>query len=208
MGARRPDAPAGIGGRIDHIAQVIPSGQLDTWVLFYGAVLGLAPKASTLMIDPYGVIKSRALESDNQALRIALNASERPNTTVGRSLGQFGGAGVHHIAIAVDDVVATVQALRERGAPMLKIPANYYDDLAAKIEVDDATLAAWQQLDIMVERQGGAEFLHAYSLPFDGRFFFEVIERRGGYDGYGAADAPVRLAALAMWQSTHPSETS
>jgi 4-hydroxyphenylpyruvate dioxygenase len=208
MGARRSGAPAGAYGRIDHIAQVIPSGQQGTWVLFYRAVLGLEPKASTLMIDPYGVIKSRALESDNQALRVALNVSERPNTTVGRSLGHFGGAGVHHIAIAVDDVVATVQALRERGAPMLKIPANYYDDLAAKIDVDADTLARWQQLDIMVERQGGAEFLHAYSLPFDGRFFFEVIERRGGYDGYGATDAPVRLAALAMWQSTHPSETS
>jgi 4-hydroxyphenylpyruvate dioxygenase len=211
LDAAAADTPAGTAfgalGRIDHIAQVIPAGQLDTWVLFYRAVLGLQPKGSTVMHDPYGVIRSRALESDNRALRLALNVSERPSTAVARSVGHFGGAGVHHIAIAVADVVATVQRLRDLGAEMLKIPDNYYDDLASKLDVDDDTLALWQRLGIMVERGADGEFLHAYSVPFDGRFFFEVIERRGGYDGYGATDAPVRLAALAQWHSTHSQST-
>lgn len=139
---------------------------------------------------------------------MALNVSERPSTAVARSVGHFGGAGVHHIAIAVSDVVATVRQLRGLGAAMLKTPDNYYDDLASKIDVDDDTLAEWQGLGIMVERGAGGEFLHAYSVPFDGRFFFEVIERRGGYDGYGATDAPVRLAALAQWHGSQPTQTS
>jgi 4-hydroxyphenylpyruvate dioxygenase len=55
----------------------------------------------------------------------------------------------------------------------------------------------------MLERSGEGEILHAYSTPFDNRFFFELIERRHGYQGYGAANAPFRLAALAHWASQH-----
>lgn len=193
--------PFGQGARIDHISHVLPAGQLDSWVLFYRALLGLAPKANTMLHDPYGMIKSRALESSNQAVRYALNVSERPGTTVGRTVGQFGGAGIQHIAIAVQDVVATVQQARKRGATMLEISANYYDDLGAKYGTPQATLDLWRSLGIMMDRVGDTELLHAYTVPFDNRFFFEIIERRNGYQGYGAGDAPVRLAAQARWQS-------
>ena len=131
--------------------------------------------------------------------------SDRPGTVVGRTVGQFGGAGIHHIAIAVDDVVATVRQLRARGMPMLAIPANYYDDLGAKYGIEQATLAARSELGVKLERSGEGEILHAYSTPFDNRFFFELIERRNGYEGYGAGNAPFRLAALAHWASQHGS---
>jgi 4-hydroxyphenylpyruvate dioxygenase len=39
--------------------------------------------------------------------------------------------------------------------------------------------------------------LHCYSEPFAGGFYFEFVQRIGGYDQYGAANAPVRMAALA-----------
>lgn len=197
------DTCLGTGARIDHIAAVLPPGQLDSWVLFYRALLGLEPQPNTVLHDPYGIIRSRALEAPNRKVRYALNVSDRPGTVVGRTVGQFGGAGIHHIAIAVDDVVATVRQLRARGMPMLAIPANYYDDLGAKYGIEQATLEAWSALGVMLERSGEGEILHAYSTPFDNRFFFELIERRHGYQGYGAANAPFRLAALAHWASRH-----
>ena len=200
-----PFAPA---GRIDHIAQVIPAGHVERWVLFYRAVLGLQPKGQAVLHDPYGVIRSRPLESDNGALRYALNVSERDSTAVARSVGQFGGAGVHHIAVEVPDAEGAVQRLRASGATLLPIPANYYDDLAARYGLPAELLARWQAAGLMFERDAaGGEFLHAYTVPFDGRFYFEIIQRRGGYSGYGAVDAPVRLAALAQWQHAHPAES-
>jgi 4-hydroxyphenylpyruvate dioxygenase len=112
---------------------------------------------------------------------------------------------VHHVAVQVADAEASARSLRAGGAPMLAIPANYYDDLEARYALDPALVARWRLLGLMYERApDGSELLHAYTLPFDGRFFFEIVERRGGYDGYGAADAPVRLAALAQWQGAQP----
>lgn len=195
-----PDSCLGEAARIDHIAAVLPAGQLESWVLFYRALLGLEPTANTVLHDPYGVIRSRALEAPNKKVRYALNVSEKSGTAVGRTVDEFRGAGIAHIAIAVNDVVGAVRRLRARGMPMLAIPANYYDDLAARYGIEQARLDAWRELGIMLERGDDGEFLHAYTTPFDKRFYFEIIERRNGYDGYGAANAPFRLAALAHWK--------
>jgi len=193
-----PCGGLGAAARIDHIAAVLPAGQQGSWVLFYRALLGLEPTADTVLHDPYGIIRSRALEAPNKRVRYVLNVSERAGTAVGRSVGQFGGAGIQHIAIAVDDVVAAVRRLRACGMAMLPIPVNYYDDLGAKYGLEQEVLDEWSALGVMMERSGEGEILHAYSAPFDERFFFEIIERRHGYDGYGAANAPFRLAALAQ----------
>jgi 4-hydroxyphenylpyruvate dioxygenase len=194
-------APFGDDGTIDHVAQVVPAGHVERWVLFHRAVLGLVPRGQAVLHDPYGVVRSRPLESADGALRCALNVSERDRTAVARSVGAFGGAGVHHVAVRVADAEAAARALRAAGATLLPIPANYYDDLEAKYGLDPAQVERWRALGLMFERApDGGEILHAYTVPFDDRFFFEVLERRGGYAGYGAGDAPVRLAALAQWQ--------
>ncbi len=199
-----PESTAlGANARIDHIAQVIPVGNVETWILFYRAVLGLTPVSSTIMHDPYGVIRSRAFESADRAVRYALNVSERASTVAARSVSHFGGAGVQHIAISVGDIVATAQKLKALGAALLPVPANYYDDLAAKYEIDEKTLAMWCELGILYDRTPDGEYLQLYTTPFDDRFFFELIERRGAYQQYGVANAPVRLASLAEWRSNH-----
>ncbi|MFT4171170.1 MAG: TIM barrel protein [Rhodocyclaceae bacterium] len=192
---------AGQGARVDHISQVVPLGGLDAWVLFYRAVLGLEAVASGVMNDPFGVIRSRAMESGDRAVRYSLNVSDRHNTAAGRSVSVFGGAGVHHIAIAVPDAIACARALAEAGAPMLPVPDNYYEDLAARFDLPAGLLEQMRSYNILYDRAGAGEFLHAYTVPFENRFFFEFIERRGGYSQYGAVNAPVRLAALAQWRA-------
>ena len=62
-------------------------------------------------------------------------------------------------------------------------------------------LADMRELGILYDREpGGAEFLQLYLLPFEERFHLELVERRGGYAGYGAVNAPFRLAAMAQWR--------
>lgn len=193
--------------RVDHIVQALPGGQVEPWVLFQRAVLGLVPQRNVVLHDPYGVIRSREIESADKAVRTSLIVSERDNTVVARSVSRYGGAGVQQIAIAVDDVLATVAELRRRGAPMLPVPDNYYDDLAAKYDLAPDFLAALRTSGVLYERGAQGEFLHAYSAPFEDRFEFEFVERRGGYELYGSTNSPVRLAALTEWRDRHPTET-
>jgi 4-hydroxyphenylpyruvate dioxygenase len=191
----------GATARIDHVVQVVPGGQVEPWVLFHRAVLGLVPERNVVMHDPYGVIRSREIESLDCAVRVSVTMSERDNTSASRAVSNFRGAGVQQIAIAVADIVTTARALKAAGAPLLQVPANYYDDLLAKYDINASLLAAMSELGIFYDREPeGGEFLHAYLAPFDDRFHFELIERRGGYTGYGAPNAPFRLAAMAQWR--------
>ena len=78
---------------------------------------------------------------------------------------------------------------------MLSIPDNYYEDLAARTSLPPETIERLRGLDILYDEAGGAEFLHFYTALVGPSLFFEVVERRGGYDAYGAVNSPVRVAA-------------
>jgi 4-hydroxyphenylpyruvate dioxygenase len=195
--ARTAEPDAGVTG-VDHIAMAVPAGQLDSWALFHRAVLGMKGDAPPQAInDPYGVVRSRAVADARHAVRFALNVSTFSRTEVAQSIAETAGAGVQQIALACDDLVALAQGFRDRGAPILAIHENYYEDLASKSLVDPATLERLQALNILYDRSADGEFLHAYSATFDGRFFLEFVQRIGAYDRYGEANAPFRLAAQA-----------
>ena len=115
-----------------------------------------------MLHDPYGVIRSREIESADKAVRYSLMALERDNTVVSRSVSRYGGAGVQQVAIAVDNLIDMAAALRRRGAPLLPVPENYYDDLAAKYDLEPAFLDALRTSGVLYERGPQGEFLHAY----------------------------------------------
>ena len=82
--------------------------------------------------------------------------------------------------------------------PFVAISANYYDDLAARLDLDPALLTALRDLGILFDRSADGDYLHIYTEAFADRFFFEIVQRMGGYDGYGALNAPARLASQAQ----------
>jgi 4-hydroxyphenylpyruvate dioxygenase len=185
--------------RIDHVCLNVPADALDTWILFFRSVFGFEAEAAQLLPDPYGLVRSRAVRSRDGSARIVLDASADRHTAVVESLSTYRGSGLNHVAFATDDIFATVARLRGQGVPLLGIPQNYYDDLDARHDLDPQLLERMRTSGILYDRDAsGGEFLQAYTEQFADRFFIEVVERRGTYDGYGAVNAPVRLAAHAQ----------
>ncbi|MGE7958964.1 3-dehydroshikimate dehydratase QuiC [Pseudomonas sp. NPDC089530] len=188
--------------RIDHMAMALPADSLDSWVLFYKSLLDFTADDEVVLPDPYGLVKSRALRSRCSSIRLPLNISESRKTAISHALSSYGGSGVHHIAFDCDDIFAEVSRAKAAGVPLLDIPLNYYDDLAARFDFDDEFLSELAYYNVLYDRdvQGG-ELFHVYTEPFEGRFFFEIIQRKQGYAGYGAANVAVRLAAMAKSRS-------
>ena len=77
----------------------------------------------------------------------------------------------------------------------MPIPENYYADLGSRFELEDGQLSRLQAGQILYDRDQNGEYFQIYSAAFWGGFFFEIVERRGNYAGYGARNAPIRLAA-------------
>lgn len=151
--------------------------------------------------DPAGLVQSRAIEGRDGAFRVTMNAGGGRGTLSSRFVGNAFGAGFQHIAFTTDDIFATARALQAGGAALLDVPGNYYEDLIARFGLADDLVAQMKTHNILFDRdESGAEYFQLYTRAFEKRFFFEIIQRRGDYAGYGAANAPVRLGAQSRFR--------
>ncbi|NBS43467.1 MAG: sugar phosphate isomerase/epimerase and 4-hydroxyphenylpyruvate domain-containing protein [Acetobacteraceae bacterium] len=181
---------------IDHAAQALEPGMMDSFTLFYRALFGLESEALWELPDPFGLVRSRAMVSPDGSLRLPLNVSESTRTGTGSFVSALAGAGVHHICFAAPDAQAVLRKTYVSQTPLLELPENYYEDLAARFGLEDAELEALRHHHLLYDRDAsGGVFRHAYTRQFRDRVFFEIAERADGYTGFGAANAAVRMAA-------------
>jgi 4-hydroxyphenylpyruvate dioxygenase len=180
---------AGITG-VDHVGLTQPFDSFDEAGLFYREVLGLRTGAVTEIPAPYGLVRNRAVTNPDRTVRLALSVSllRRGGWAPGVPAPQY-------VAFATEDIVATARALRAAGAPVLPIPANYHDDLDARFDLEPHLLAHMREHGLLYDEDEHGAFLHLCTPVLGDRVFVEVVQRLGGYDGYGAVDAPVRMAA-------------
>lgn len=186
---------------IDHIAQTMQFEEFLSWLLFYVSVFDLSKTPQLEIADPMGLVQSQAVESADRAVRFTLNGSLAHQSLSSRFIQNYFGAGVQHIAFACTDIFAAADAAIAAGLPRLEIPRNYYDDLEARWGLEPDLIEAMAARDILYDRTvepdgSETEYFQLYSRAFARRVFFELVERRG-YAGYGAVNAPIRLAAQA-----------
>jgi 4-hydroxyphenylpyruvate dioxygenase len=182
---------------VDHVAMRLGVEQLDTWVLFTSAVLGLTPAAGVQIAEPFGLIRSRGVSNDSRRVRMVLNAA------ISR-VGVRGGGGVpptppsgdvEYIALGCDDIFQAVGRLRANGVAFVSLSRNYYDDLVSRVSLAPSVVDRMRGLDIAYDNTGGGDYFHAYTDAFEGRFHFQIVQRQH-YDGYGAGNAPARAASV------------
>jgi 4-hydroxyphenylpyruvate dioxygenase len=188
-------ASAGLA-RVDHISQSMYYEEMLSWLLFYTSLLDVSKMPEQDVLDPGGLVKSHVVQSADGALRVVLNASQSKHALSSRFLWEAFGSGVQHIAFATGDIFESVKRLEANGVALLPIPGNYYGDLETKTDLSRERIDSLKAHNILYDRDGSAEYLQIYTQTFDDRFFFEIVERRG-YKGFGAANAPIRLAAQA-----------
>jgi 4-hydroxyphenylpyruvate dioxygenase len=177
---------------VDHTNLTHPWDRFDEAVLFYGSVLALRPQPTVDVAGPVGLVRSQVMRTLGGEVRLVLNVAPLLDEGGGEPPPQ-------HIAFACTDAVAAARRAREQGLDFLPIPANYYADLQARFGLTDEELTRLADLDLLYDRDADGEFVHFYTRTC-GNVFFEVVERRAQYQGYGAPNAPVRLAA----QHTRP----
>jgi 4-hydroxyphenylpyruvate dioxygenase len=183
--------------RVDHVAMALPSETMNAWILFYRSILGLEPQPIVEQAELYGLMRSRGLVDRGRRVRITLNASEGRNSMMARSLSAFAGPGVHHIALTCKDIFESVRRLRSRGVNFLSAPDNYYEDLAARLDLSEEFVERLRSYSVLYDRSNDGEFFHIPTETFKGRFSFEIVQRVGDYSAHGEANAPAYLAAQA-----------
>lgn len=183
--------PNGPSLRVDHLGIAVAPHELLSALLFYRTVLGFERQPIHELVDPHGMVTSRAVQSTGGGVRLALNTSSGGDTSPERFRATAQGSGVQHIAIATDALADVVNTIDQDA--VLSIPDNYYVDLEARFRLDDVTISFFRENNILYDETDHGSFLHLYTREIHG-VFFEFVQRRN-YAGFGAANAPVRLAA-------------
>lgn len=199
----RPPNDAGIK-RVDHLAQSMQYEEMLSWLLYYVTLLQVDKTAAMEIADPVGLVMSQAVRSSDGSFRVVLNGSAATQTLVARFLHTYAGAGVQSIAFATEDIFATASRLRNLGMEFLSIPPNYYGDLGARYGLEDSVLARMADFNILYDEDSAGQYHHLYTRAFAKRLFFEIVQRRM-YDGYGARNTSIRLAAQSRFKNLPPS---
>lgn len=181
---------------IDHVALGLTLEQVDTWILFSRAILALTADDTVDVAEPFGLMRSVGIANETRSVRMLLNvpmirtAGPGPHSEAARN-----GPVIDSIALGCRDVFATVERLRGNGVSFVPVSGNYYDDLIAREVLDQATVERMRGQDIVFARSETGTYYQAFTKPFEGRFYFQIVQRTA-YDGYGAINEPLRAASL------------
>ncbi len=192
-----PRAGPSLTTGVDHVALSQPFSGFDEATLFYQSLFGMRPQSSEEIASPYGLVRSRAMRAGDGGVRLVLNVpllggGRLPETTAAQ-----------HVAFGCADIFTAARAVRSAGTPTLPVPGNYYEDLAARFDLGTTLLSALREHGVLYDRdEHGGEFFHFYTLMLGRRLFFELVQRTGGYDGYGAPNTAVRMAAQLRYAAT------
>jgi 4-hydroxyphenylpyruvate dioxygenase len=185
--ASSPFMPADTGILyVDHCVGNVELGRMNEWVGFYARVLGFYNLLSFDDKDistEYSALMSKVMSNGNGRIKFPINepAQGKKKSQIEEYLDYYGGPGVQHIALATNNIIETVTALRDRGVEFLHVPDAYYDTVLDRVGQIDEDLAPLRELGILVDRDDEGYLLQIFSRPVQDRptLFYEIIQRKG-----------------------------
>ena len=192
--------PAPVGLKfIDHMVGNVGWGEMNTWVKWYEDVMGFVNFLSfddKQIHTEYSALMSKVMSNGNGRIKFPINEPAKGNkrSQIEEYLDFYEGSGVQHIAVATDDVIATVRELKARGIEFLPPPPQaYYDEIPGRLgvhmEMMKEDIKELQRLSILVDADEEGYLLQIFTKPIEDRptLFFEIIQRMGA-KGFGAGN--------------------
>jgi 4-hydroxyphenylpyruvate dioxygenase len=180
-------APGPVGLKyVDHCVGNVELGRMDVWVQFYADVMGFR---NLLTFDDkdisteYSSLMSKVMANGNDRIKFPINepAAGKKKSQIDEYLEFYQGPGVQHMALATDDIIGTVTALRDRGVEFLSVPTTYYKELQQRVGKIDEPVDVLASLGILVDRDPDGYLLQIFTRPVQDRptVFYEIIQRKG-----------------------------
>jgi 4-hydroxyphenylpyruvate dioxygenase len=187
---------------IDHIVGNVELGHMDEWVTFYNRVMGFTNMKEFVGDDiatEYSALMSKVVADGKRKVKFPLNepAAGKRKSQIDEYLEFYGGPGVQHIALATNDIVRTVRAMKDAGVDFLQTPDTYYDDLGSWVGETRVPLDELRELRILADRDEDGYLLQIFTKPVQDRptVFFELIERHGSL-GFGKGNFKALFEAI------------
>ena len=192
---------------IDHMVGNVGWGEMNTWVKWYEDVMGFVNFLSfddKQIHTEYSALMSKVMSNGNGRIKFPINepAKGKKRSQIEEYLDFYEGSGAQHIAVATDNIIETVSALRARGIEFLSSPPQeYYDEIPARLGEHMAMMkepiSEIQKLGILVDADEEGYLLQIFTKPIEDRptLFFEIIQRKGN-EGFGEGNFKALFEAI------------
>lgn len=197
----RPVAGTGLVG-IDHVTHNVRRGQLRRWADFYRKLFNFQEIRQFDIRGRMTGLVSLALASPCGRIRIPINESADDQSQIEEYLREYHGEGIQHIALATEDICATVDGLRGNGIHFQATPDTYYEALDSRLPGHGENVSALRQRHILLdggEAQGGGYLLQIFTERAIGPIFFEIIQRKGN-QGFGEGNFQALFESIELDQ--------
>ena len=194
---------------IDHIVGNVELGRMREWVSYYERVMGftnIVEFVEDAIATEYSALMSKVVANGSRKVKFPINepAKGKKKSQIDEFLEFYGGAGVQHIALATNDILAAVDRMRERGVEFLEAPDAYYDDpeLRERIGSVRVPIEQLKARRILVDRDEDGYMLQIFTKPQQDRptMFYEIIERHGSLS-FGKGNFKALFEALEKEQA-------
>jgi 4-hydroxyphenylpyruvate dioxygenase len=172
---------------IDHLTHNVYKGRMDHWAKFYEDLFNFREIRYFDIEGKLTGLTSRAMTSPDGKIRIPLNESVDDKSQIAEYLAIYKGEGIQHLALATDDIYATVEALKAKGIAFAEPPPDaYYDKLDERLPGHGEPLDRMKDLGILADgsQKGAGLLLQIFTTTLIGPIFFEIIQRKGD-EGFG-----------------------
>ncbi|MEU3204611.1 4-hydroxyphenylpyruvate dioxygenase [Streptomyces cyaneofuscatus] len=187
---------------IDHCVGNVELGKMNEWCAFYNEVMGFTNMKEFVGDDiatEYSALMSKVVADGTKKVKFPINepAIAKKKSQIDEYLEFYGGPGVQHMALATNDIVSTVRAMRAAGVRFLDVPDSYYDTLGEWAGETRVPVETLRELKILVDRDEDGYLLQIFTKPVQDRptVFFEMIERHGSM-GFGKGNFKALFEAI------------
>jgi 4-hydroxyphenylpyruvate dioxygenase len=186
---------------IDHVVGNVEQGKLDDWVRFYEGVFGFGRLQhfddDQIRTEFSALMSTVVWDGAKIVMPINEPASGLKKSQIEEYLEQYDGPGVQHLALRTEDIVQTVQELKNRGLRFMETPATYYVEAKQRLEGFDISWDDLERLNILVDSDSDGYLLQIFTETLTDRpaVFFEIIERRGAR-GFGEGNFKALFEAI------------
>ena len=171
---------------VDHIVGNVNVGEMDKVADFYRTVMDFDQLISFDDKDistEFTALKSKVMASKNLRIKFPINepAKGLKKSQIEEYLDFYAGSGPQHVAMATDNIIETIHALRHRGVDFLHVPGSYYNNVTSRVGVIEEDLEILKKYKILIDRDEDGYLLQLFTKPVQDRptFFFEIIQRKG-----------------------------
>ncbi len=192
---------------VDHMVGNVGWGEMKEWCLFYAKVMGFAQIISFTDDDistEFTALMSKVMSNGNGRIKFPINepAKGKKKSQIEEYLDFYNGPGVQHIALATNNIIETVAALRDRGVEFLYVPETYYDDLLERVGNIDEDVEVLKKHGILIDRDDEGYLLQIFTKPVVDRptMFFEIIQRKGA-QSFGVGNFKALFEAIEREQA-------